>query len=472
MRVCLIKPPMSGILGLEMITFAEPLGLACLAGSLEKSGHRCCIIDLRIDGMSQGLTRIKAFEPHLIGIQSTFTTERFRSVSLAIDIKKIVPEAFVAIGGHDASRQPEWFLKPGVDAVVIGDGENTFAALADALENGNDLSAIPGLMLSSSMGPNSAPEVSPGGNLDDLPIPARHLMRDYADKYYLHFCKPLALLETARGCPYRCSFCSVWKFHNGVYREKSVERVLEELAPINSPYVFITDDIFWFNAKRSEELGRAVRDAGIRKHFFLQSRTDIIVKHPDLVKLWSECGKITVFLGLEKLDDAELESINKRNSAQMNDKAIEIIKRLGIGYTPNFIVDPLWDHQDFSDLRKWVVKNGAFNAGFSVLTPLPGTDLWEEVKDRVNTSDWELFDLEHAVTPTKLPLNTFYREYSTLWKTALDTRYKLRGRAKTYLGIAAAVALGKINYSSIKRGMLVGHTLSKPATFLKAHRQA
>ena len=204
--------------------------------------------------------------------------------------------------------------------------------------------------------------------------------KDYSDSYYINFRRPLALMETARGCPFKCNFCSVWKFHDSSFREKSPQRVVAELQQIDAPNVFITDDIFWMNVRRGEELADAIQAAGIRKFFTVQTRSDIICKFPHLIEKWKGCGPLNIFLGLEKIDDDGLNSVNKGNSAENNEQALEILEELGVGYTPNFIVDPDWQREDFDRLRQWISRTGAYNSGFSVLTPLPGTDLWDEVE--------------------------------------------------------------------------------------------
>src|SRR5437762_12180737 len=104
MKISLWKAPIGGIIGLEMITFVEPLGLECVAGALEVEGHKCQIIDLRIDGHDKGMAKARDFQPDIIGLQCNFTTERFRSLRLARMAKKEFPEALVVMGGHDASR--------------------------------------------------------------------------------------------------------------------------------------------------------------------------------------------------------------------------------------------------------------------------------------------------------------------------------------------------------------------------------
>ncbi|HEX8153313.1 MAG TPA: hypothetical protein VF698_09320, partial [Thermoanaerobaculia bacterium] len=198
--------------------------------------------------------------------------------------------------------------------------------------------------------------------------------------------------------------------------------------------------------------------------------TDIIVKFPHLVEMWKDCGDLAIFLGLESVTDEGLAAVNKKNKACNNVKAIEILKDLGVGFTPNFIVDPGWDRDDFQRLREWVEQMGAYNSGFSILTPLPGTDLWDTAKAQVNTKQWEMFDIVHTVLPTKLPLDEFYAEYSGLWRHALDVRYRTRGKLRTYVQMGAALATGRVSLGALRKGMNIAKVFSKPDTFLSAHR--
>ncbi|HMC21652.1 MAG TPA: cobalamin-dependent protein, partial [Thermoanaerobaculia bacterium] len=142
MKVAFLKPPVGGILGLEMLTFVEPLGPICVAACLEKEGHDCRVIDLRIDGEQQGLALCRKFDPDVVGLQCNFTTERNRTIRLAQRIKREMPRAFVVVGGHDASRDPEWFQHPSIDAIAIGDGEEVMPPLVDALARCRDLKTV------------------------------------------------------------------------------------------------------------------------------------------------------------------------------------------------------------------------------------------------------------------------------------------------------------------------------------------
>lgn len=470
MNVAFLKPPIGGILGLEMLTFVEPLGPISIAGGLETDGHTVRIFDLRLDGEEKGMALCRAFEPQIVGLQCNFTTERFRTLRLAERVRREMPDAFIVIGGHDASREPKWFLQPSIDAVAIGDGEEVMPALVDALERHGDLTKVAGLFLNTGGSPVLTGAAPARQNLDELPLPARHLISHYAPHYYINFRKPLALMETARGCPFKCNFCSVWKFHDSTFRQKSPERVVEELRQIEAPNIFITDDIFWMDVRRSEEMARQIKAAGIKKYFTVQTRTDIICKFPHLIEMWKECGQLAIFLGLESVTDEGLDAVNKSNTMANNARALAILREMGVGYTPNFIVDPAWDHEDFARLRDWIEETGAYNSGFSILTPLPGTDLWETAQRQVITRNWEMFDIVHTVLPTTLPLKDFYEEYSRLWRHVLEVRYRHRGKARTYIALGAALATGKVSLNAVRKGMNIANVFSKPETFLKDHQ--
>jgi hopanoid C-3 methylase len=354
----------------------------------------------------------------------------------------------------------------------VGDGEEVMPYLVDALERGADLEKVQGLVLNRGDHQHATEPAPMRDDLDSLPLPARHLIAHYAPHYYINFRKPLALMETARGCPFKCNFCSVWKFHQSTFREKSPERVVAELKAIEAPNVFITDDIFWMDVRRGEEMARQIKAAGIKKYFTVQTRTDIICKFPHLIEMWKDCGSLAIFLGLEAVTDEGLKAVNKSNTQSNNARALAILRELGVGYTPNFIVDPNWDHEDFARLRGWIEETGAYNSGFSILTPLPGTDLWTTAQNQVTTHDWEMYDIVHAVLPTKLPLRDFYEEYSALWRHVLNVRYQHRGKLRTYVGLGAALATGKVSLGAVRKGMNIAKVFSKPETFLRAHEPA
>ena len=140
MKVAFVKPPVGGILGLEMLTFVEPLGPICVAACLEAEGHECKVVrPAHRRRRARPRRSARSFAPDVVGLQCNFTTERNRTVRLAKRIKRENPGTFVVVGGHDASRDPNWFNDDVIDAVAVGDGEEVMPPMVDALQRGHDL---------------------------------------------------------------------------------------------------------------------------------------------------------------------------------------------------------------------------------------------------------------------------------------------------------------------------------------------
>jgi len=430
-RVLLAQPDQNRTIGLQQLARVEPLGLEMIAGAL-RDRHEVALLDLRLEPDALVAT-LTDFRPHLVGISSTFTVDIYRALSVAEAAKAADPRTFVFVGGHHPSLHPVDFHVPAVDAIVVGEGELTTQELVDCLAAGDDPGRVPGLVLNHPAGQHATGQRPLLKDLDALPHPSRSLTRAYRQCYYLVLTQPVASLETTRGCPYHCRFCSVWRFYQGRVRFKSPQRVVEELEAVEEPDVLFTDDNFLANVRRAGEIARLIQERGIRKRYMIQARSDAIVRHPEVVAQWWEVGLGGVFIGFEKSDQAGLEAVNKHNSVENNERALEVLREQGIEPTTSFIVDPDYGHDDFAALRAYVRRLKLGMPVFTVLTPLPGTVLFEEVRERLTTANRELFDLAHAVLPTRLPPAEFYEELARLWREAYP-RWKL-GLARMYLSL-------------------------------------
>jgi radical SAM superfamily enzyme YgiQ (UPF0313 family) len=301
--------------------------------------------------------------------------------------------------------------------VVIGEGETTTPDLVSALEGRRDIEHVPGLVINRCGQQKRTPLRETIKNLDSLPLPSRHLLQPYREQYYLGFQKPLVSVETARGCPYRCEFCSVWKFYGGQCRIKTPERVVEEIVPLRGKYLFFTDDNFFPSAQRGQRIAELLLERGIRKRITIQARSDAIVTHPELISLWKKAGLWKVFIGFEKIEDAELCALGKSNTVKNNEEALRILRANKVEVCASLIVDTQYERKDFRKLRHYIHQWRLYSPSLSILTPLPGTDLFHRLKNRLTSRNLELFDLAHAVLPTRLNLRDFYREFSALYRT-------------------------------------------------------
>jgi len=410
MKVLLLVPRSSAI-GFTDLILAEPLGLEMVAASLQPY-HDITLYDLRLEDSLE--IWLRQTSPDACGIGCHYTIDTPAVLRLARRIRKIRPDLFIFVGGHHASMNPLDFKDSAVDAVVVGEGEITVRSLIDSLEKKQDLSRIPGLFLPQASRQSrfrSRPLVE---DLDALPFPSR-LRKKKRDGYHMGFQHPLALVETSRGCAFRCSFCSVWQFYRGTYRTKSVERVIEEVRRVPDPFILFVDDNFLLDIRRAEKMAHRLKAEGLTRYYTFQARSDSIVHYPKVVEAWRHVGLRGVFIGVEKVDDAALSSINKRNTVGNNVRAIHFLQEMGVDVWASFIVDPGFDHEDFQKLRDFIQRHGLKSPTFSVLTPLPGTRLFSEHRSELTTTDYTLYDIAHAVLPTRLPIREFYEEFCSLY---------------------------------------------------------
>ena len=244
-------------------------------------------------------------------------------------------------------------------------------------------------------------------NLEDL-MPARDLVR-HRRKYFIGVLDPCASIEFSRGCPWDCSFCSAWTFYGRSYRTLSPERVVAELERIQEPGVFIVDDVAFIQSKLGFQIGEAIARKGIKKKYYLETRGDVLVRNKDVFKFWREIGVEYMFLGIEAIDEEGLKKFRKRVTLSTNFEALEVARSLGFTVAINIIADPDWDRERFRVVRDWCLEVPEI-VNLSVNTPYPGTETWLTESRRLQTRDYRLFDIQHAVLPTKLPLQVFYEE--------------------------------------------------------------
>ena len=110
--------------------------------------------------------------------------------------------------------------------------------------------------------------------LDDLPTPDRSVTAADRASYFIDWMKPVALIRSTLGCPFRCTFCSLWKIMDGKYLMREVDAVVEEMASINEEFVFLVDDEAFINGKRMKLLAEALCSAGLHKRYFAYCRMD------------------------------------------------------------------------------------------------------------------------------------------------------------------------------------------------------
>jgi len=176
-----------------------------------------------------------------------------------------------------------------------------------------------------------------------------------------------AFQTSSKGCPYRCNFCALWKLTGGRYFKRKPEKVVEELAGVDEEFVFFADDESLVDSSRMKELAALIRDAGIRKRYFLYGRSDTIARNPELLEMWRDVGLERVFVGLEFFRDKDLNDIRKGSTLSDNKKAVEVLQGLDIEIYASFIVRPEFNEADFTAFGQYCRNLGLSFATFAVL---------------------------------------------------------------------------------------------------------
>ena len=320
---------------------------------------------------------------------------------------------------------PEDFQSPDIDFIVAGEGVSIFSEIIARLENGLDVTGIPGSVRLEN-GAVLIKQGEDGIDLDAFPFPRRDLTSKYRKYYGSEWMRPLASIRTSKGCHFRCRFCALWKLTGGRYLVRKPERIVEELKTIREKYVFFSDDESLLDVSRMEKLADLIEQEGIKKRYFLYGRSDTVSRNPGLIEKWKKIGLERVFVGLEFFRDEDLKLIKKGSTVDNNINAVRVLKGLGLDIFPMFIVRPDFTKKDFDDLRKFCLGLDLDFIGFSVLTPLPGTDLYEDVKKELITSNYDYFDFFHTHLRTTLPMKDFYRELIKLYNHSRSIRSQLR----------------------------------------------
>jgi len=408
--------------------------------------HDVRILDMRLDDTLDAVLR--RFWPEMVAV-TALTPEVYAAQHALQQVKAFSLEIFAVVGGHHATLVPEDFFLPQVDAVAVGEAELMFRDLVEAVADHRGLHKVPNIFWRNRDGTFIRNVLSENRiNLDDLPLPRRDLTESSRNEYFFLFDKPDTSVATSRGCPFRCSFCSVHRFYRGAINQMTPQRVLSEILTISSDHITFVDDNFLMNPKREGTIADLVRAEGIRKRFSMECRTDSIVRHPELVTKWVDIGLYAVLLGLEGSGDKMLKDVNKSCSVETNDRAIQILQDNGVIIWGAFIVDPDWTEDDFKLLRDYVSRRRITHTQFTILTPLPGTELYRDRRDELLTDDYSCFDTLHAVLPTRLPREKFYQNFAGLYRQHdIGPYYEL-------------VQAGKMTVEDCRRGKTMLDTLA------------
>jgi hopanoid C-3 methylase HpnR len=403
MRVLLVHP--SCLMYSEIYLRLEPLGIERVAQALRAAGHQVSLLDLQIFEHADYFRELSSQKPDAVGFSLNYLANVPEVLELARETRALHPDLFIFTGGHSGTFVAQELIEHAqgaIDAVICGEGEVVGPRLLLA-RGDHQLHKLPGVVTADGAGP-------PAELLKSLEHcrPARDMTRKRRN-YFIGVLDPCASIEFTRGCPWDCSFCSAWTFYNRSYRKADPAAAAEEMASIREPNVFIVDDVAFIHPEHGEAIAEEIERRRIKKQYYLETRCDVLVKNQEVFKRWTRLGLKYMFLGFESLDEAQLKLFRKRITPNENFQALEVARSLGIVVALNLIADPGWGLEDFARAREWALRVPEI-VHLTVATPYPGTELWHTESRKLTTLDYRLFDVQHAVLPTKLPLERFYQE--------------------------------------------------------------
>jgi len=469
MRILLVKTrsELRGVRALEGFICLEPLELEIVAGVVDPEDS-VRILDLRLqkDPRQAFLDALRAEQPDLIGFTG-YSIHVQAIKDLARLAKEQRPEASVMVGGIHASLLPHDFMVPEIDLIIRGEGSTALRELLRRLKAGQPPEFPPACL--STRHPDCAIHA-------DMPLAAYPPIeqaaaprRDLVDRSRYFFAwtaaakgeriptlfPRVASVRTSIGCAQRCSFCISPTLTGGRYITVPAEQVVDEIATVPETYIAFTDDEMFLDTKRARQIAELILSRGIRKHYYSWARSDTIIRHPELFKLWKQAGLDTLFVGLESVDNTRLAAYNKSNKTQNNLEAVQVLRDLEINLHAAYIVDPDFTEADFDLMEKEILSVSPAEIAFTVLTPTPGSALWQQSDKQFLIDPYLYSDCFHTLKAPRLSLKRFYLRYGRLTALALRNNPLRINRVRVPAGDFAKAFVRGIRY------IIAHHTLHR-----------
>ena len=417
MRVVFIEPPKEFwfVMGEYL---PPPMAAIQLAAYLEakRPEDEITVIDCQAEGLDwRGLERrLEAGKPDIVAISSLATCNAYTVVRALETAKRVAPDALTITGGQHftALAEPSLEQYPVIDAIVRGEGEKTMVEVVEAKETDRNFADVKGLTFRHGDKVFSTPPRPLIEDLDSLPMPGYHLVEEHMNRYHFKMMagdKRYAIIEGSRGCSHRCTFCSQHTFWSGRWRAKSARRIAEEMEYCNerfgAEFIWLTDDDFAFGPRADRLFDELViRGLGDEVLWFVQARVDDVVRSEKSLPMLRRSGNKWVLMGVESGSPETLAGYRKGIDPGQAHEAVRLLKENGIFAQATLIIGHRRDtHESIEGLRRFTDDLDPDLAIFMILTPFPGTELYDEavLSGWIEDRNWANYDMIHAVMPTE-----------------------------------------------------------------------
>jgi len=465
MKVLLVKPfdPYGegyyNSFGIRM----PPLGLLDLAGGLREAGHEVSIVDRMIHYDSPEDFAKIALSYDAVGFTTIASSYYPDAKDVASAIKRLDKDVITFAGGHHATFMYPLVLNEGFDYIVRGEGEVTTVDLMRTISSGKPVSEVMGIAYKDGSSVKLTPPRPPLLNLDESPMPAWDLIKQ--DEYradVLEKGAKFATIETARGCPYNCDFCSVTAMWGHSWRMKSEKRIMQEidlLRELGYKHMFFVDDdlVIPGSEEARKHLFASLSQEAPEIRWFAQIRADLVVRRPDVMEAAASAGMILAFIGIESGNDRLLRDMKKGITASMSAKAVELLHKMGVVVFGGMILGS--PYETWEDLKRDVsfalelAKRGLDAIQFTLYTPLPGaSSFYKLLKDnKIITFDWNQYDCLHPllrgpINPVKVYLASRVATYAFYVYKYLFSKagLALKGKPNPYVSNMAKFVISRV----------------------------
>lgn len=437
MKILLINPPRSPVNNIldhapedakhfiHKKLIGPPLGLLTIAAAVKDFDVK--VIDLKgeydlvPDSPELSVLVRKYLEeekPDIVGI-TAIASELYYGLEILAEAKRFNPSILTVAGGLHTSLCLEDFNNEAVDIVCQGQSAGLFREVVIAREKGTGFDHIGGIHINrnNNLEKTKAPTPTWNAARENFIVPDRHHLKRWIDTYKVGGSPfPTTYVFTSLGCPYRCTFCSIWPQHSGKFLQREVESLINELKNIDDyPVVRFADANTIVNIDFINRLFDRINEEGIQKTYIMDIRTDTAAQHPKLIEKLAKAGLKVVICGFESYREEELKKYNKDSSATNIKKAIDIFHQNGVMIRGNYVIPNDYTEDDFDALSDYAATNKVVYAGYTILSPMPGTVFYDEVKDQIIDFDLLKYNFFNSVLPTTMPLEKFYESVGKLW---------------------------------------------------------
>lgn len=445
MRILLVNPPRSphnAILDhaspqalpfIHRKLIGPPMGLLLIAATvrdqevsiLEMKGE----YDLRPDAPSPEVLLAEwmaRLQPDIVGV-SMFASETPAGLAILREARRLDPDVLTLAGGLQPQLRASDVDDPAVDVVYLSTSPWPFRALVLAYAAGkgravlSELDGVGELLIreEGQLRPTRAGAKTFDLAGKDYPVLDRSLLNRWNPTYRVGKAPwPLTYLHSSLGCPYPCTFCAITPPFGGAFFQRSVEDVVAELATLQDyPVIRFADANTVVSPALFERLFDRIAAEGFRQEYVMDIRADTAARYPHVIEKMARAGLKVVICGVESPKQDELDAYDKRLDADAIPEAIRVFTENDVQLRANYVVPSNYEEPDFVALEKFASRHPAGLAGYTILTPLPGTPYYKSMLDAGEIVDHDLgkYNFFNSVTRSQMPLEKFYERVASLW---------------------------------------------------------